>query len=254
MKLTPYTPLALALASLTLAGVARADSYSLETLDLSSIEQGWGEAHAGKSVDGHGLSIGRQKFAHGIGTHATSTFRIDLGGKAEQFTASVGVDDEVGQRGSVVFRLTGDGKTLWDSGLMRGGMPAKPVAVDLHGVKKLTLTVEDGGDGMDFDHADWADAQIAMAEGKPAVLTPPREEPVVLTPKASPKARINGARIVGVRPGSPFQFTIAASGESAGVVFGQPPARRSPTGPDHRHHHRLAPGERHPRRHSPRQE
>ena len=99
MKLTPYTPLALALASLTLAGVARADSYSLETLDLSSIEQGWGEAHAGKSVDGHGLSIGRQKFAHGIGTHATSTFRIDLGGKAEQFTASVGVDDEVGQRG-----------------------------------------------------------------------------------------------------------------------------------------------------------
>ena len=113
----------------------------------------------------------------------------------------------------MVFRLTGDGKTLWDSGLMRGGMPAKPVAVDLHGVKKLTLTVEDGGDGMDFDHADWADAQIAMAEGKPAVLTPPREEPVVLTPKASPKPRINGARIVGVRPGSPFLFTIAASGD-----------------------------------------
>jgi alpha-galactosidase len=203
----------MALASLTLAGIARADSYPLDTLDLSSIEQGWGQPHAGKSVEGHALSIGKQPFAHGIGTHANSTFRLDLGGKAEKFTASVGVDDEVGNKGSVVFRLIGDGKTLWESELMRGGTPAKTVSVDLHGVRKLTLAVDDGGDGMDSDHADWADVQVTMAEGKPTVFTPPPEAPVVLTPKASPKARINGARIVGVRPGSPFQYTIAASGE-----------------------------------------
>ena len=34
-----------------------------------------------------------------------------------------------------------------------------------------------------------------------------------LTPKPSPKPRINGARVFGVRPGSPFLFTVAASGE-----------------------------------------
>jgi alpha-galactosidase len=36
---------------------------------------------------------------------------------------------------------------------------------------------------------------------------------VVLTPKPSPKPRINGAKVFGVRPGHPFLFTIAATGQ-----------------------------------------
>ena len=39
------------------------------------------------------------------------------------------------------------------------------------------------------------------------------EKPIVLTPKPGPEPRINGARIFGVRPGSPFLFTIPATGE-----------------------------------------
>lgn len=39
------------------------------------------------------------------------------------------------------------------------------------------------------------------------------ETPVILTPPLKPEPRINGARVFGVRPGSPFQFQIAASGE-----------------------------------------
>jgi alpha-galactosidase len=73
--------------------------------------------------------------------------------------------------------------------------------------------VGDAGDGIDFDHADWADAQIAMREGKPEALAAPREPAMVLTPKPSPKPRINGARVLGVRPGSPVLFTIPATGE-----------------------------------------
>ena len=39
------------------------------------------------------------------------------------------------------------------------------------------------------------------------------DQAVILTPKPGPAPRINGARIVGVRPGSPFLFTVAATGE-----------------------------------------
>ncbi|MBM4019653.1 MAG: alpha-galactosidase, partial [Planctomycetes bacterium] len=35
----------------------------------------------------------------------------------------------------------------------------------------------------------------------------------ILTPPAPPEPRINGARVFGVRPGRPFLFTIAATGE-----------------------------------------
>ncbi len=201
------------LASLALASPGHAATYGVETLELDSITQGWGQPHADRSVDGHEISIGGEKYAHGLGTHSVSTARVALGGRGEHFSAMVGVDDEVGQRGSVNFQVVGDGKTLWESGILRGGDAAKKVEIDLRGIKTLMLRVGDAGDGMNYDHADWAAAQFVMAEGKPESVVPPREIPVVLTPKASPKPRINGARVVGVRPGSPFLFTIPATGE-----------------------------------------
>src|SRR5512136_2134642 len=46
-----------------------------------------------------------------------------------------------------------------------------------------------------------------------AATAPSAEEAVILTPKPGPEPRINGAKIFGVRPGSPFLFTIPATGE-----------------------------------------
>ena len=203
--------LALAVAVCTAAGV-HGEVVRLESLNLDYLQQGWGTPHPGASVEGHPLSIGGQPFAHGLGTHAQSTFRVALHGQAERFTAAVGVDDEVGQRGSVVFKLRGDGKLLWESGLLRGGEAAKAVTVDLRGVKVLTLGVDDGGDGIDYDHADWANAELSVAAGKPEAMAPAAEPAVVLTPKSPAEPRLNGARVFGVRPGAPFQFTIAATG------------------------------------------
>ena len=205
--------LALVLSLTGTSRLAKAEIFGLETLPLQHVQQDWGEPHANRSVDGHPMLLNGKRFEHGLGTHANSTFRIAVGGKAERFSATVGVDDEVGKKGSVVFKVTGDGKTLWESGVLRGGDPAKEVSVALNGVKVLVLTVGDADGDINYDHADWADATIAMAEGKPEAVAPVREPAVVLTPKASPKPRINGARVVGVRPGSPFLFTVPVTGE-----------------------------------------
>jgi len=211
---------------LILPASSRADTFGLDTLGLQYAEQGWGEPHANKSVDGHPIFIDGKRFEHGFGTHANSTLGIALHGKAELFTATVGVDDEVGQRGTVVFKVVGDGKTLWESGVLKGGDPAKEVSVDLHGVNKLVLLVGDAGADINYDHADWADAQIVMTEGKPETIAPVREPAIVLTPKASPKPRIHGAKVYGARPSSPFLFSIPATGERP-VTFS---ASRLPAG------------------------
>jgi alpha-galactosidase len=205
--------LALALYPFALLKVAKAETFGLDTLQLQYVEQDWGAPQANRSVDGHPLLLGGKRFEHGLGTHANSVLRVTLGGKAERFTATVGVDDEVGKKGSGVFKVTGDGKTLWESGVLRGGDPAKDVSVALDGIKRLVLSVGDAGDGINFDHADWADARIVMKEGKPEAVAPVREAAVVLMPKPSPEPRINGARLFGVRPGSPFLFTVPATGE-----------------------------------------
>jgi alpha-galactosidase len=216
MKLTLRLPKLLSTTASLLCllhGAQAAETHWLADLDLGGIEQDWGRPGKNRSVDGKPLSIGGVKFEHGVGTHASSTYRLGLDGRGKRFTAQVGVDDEVGQNGSVSFEVTGDGKLLWESGVMRRGDKPKPVSVDLRGIKTLVLSVGDGGDDINYDHADWADAQIVMASGRPASVSVAKEPAIVLTPKPGPQPRINGARVFGVRPRAPFQFTIAATGE-----------------------------------------
>src|ERR1035441_7286422 len=74
MKTNAVKIVVIALVWLGAARMARAETYGIETLDLSNVEQGWGSPHANKTVDGHGLSIAGRKFEHGLGTHASSTF------------------------------------------------------------------------------------------------------------------------------------------------------------------------------------
>lgn len=193
--------------------VAAAETVPITSVDLHGMEQDWGNPQKNRSVGRQEISIGGKKFENGLGTHANSSLDINLAGNGDRFTAMVGVDDEVGTRGTVDFKVVGDGKTLWESGTLKGGEAAKSVSVDLHGVKLLELVADDAGDGIDSDHADWADAQIAMTEGKPVAAMPPPEPRVVLTPAPPQTPRINGAKIFGVRPGNPFLFTIAATGD-----------------------------------------
>ena len=144
-----------------LAGAAQVWTVGLQELDLSRMSQGWGSPQVDKSVSGAPLSIGGRKFARGIGTHAPGEFALDLHGTARRFSAWVGVDDDAQPPGSVTFQLLGDGKLLWESGVMRAGAAAKEAGVDLQGVQRLTLRVGDAGDGNGMDHADWAEPKIA---------------------------------------------------------------------------------------------
>ena len=186
----------------------------LSSLDLAKMTSGWGKAEIDMGVQGKPMAIGGRKFPRGVGTHAPSAMYVDLKGVTERFTAFVGVDDEVnGHVGSLEFRVYGDGKILWQSGLMKAGQAAKAVDVPLAGVKTLILWVGPGDDGIDYDHADWAEAGFEVRGEKPVAVDAPREEAVILTPKPSPKPRINGAKVFGVRPGRPFLFTIAATGQ-----------------------------------------
>jgi len=53
-----------------------------------------------------------------------------------------------------------DGLTRWQSGLMKRENAAKRVDVDVTGANTLELITTDGGNGLEADHADWADAKL----------------------------------------------------------------------------------------------
>jgi alpha-galactosidase len=188
---------------------------SLDSLDLASVDQSWGSAHAGTSVEGHPITIAGKVYAHGVGTHATSEMHVQLGGAAASFTADVGVDDEpCGGVGTVVFSVLVDGKELARTPVVKKGEPARHLEVDLTGARELTLVVEDGGDNINFDHADWAAAAIRMAPGAKTLPTTLRvdEVPLEICTKVDPAPHVNHPRIIGSTPGKPFLFRIPASG------------------------------------------
>ncbi|MBN2505406.1 MAG: putative Ig domain-containing protein [Verrucomicrobia bacterium] len=73
--------------------------------------------------------------------------------------------------------------------------------------------VDDGGDGISFDHADWADAKFVVSGAKPRAVSAPVEPGVLLTPKPGPAPRLNGPAVCGGRPGHFFLYRIPAQGQ-----------------------------------------
>jgi NPCBM/NEW2 domain/Right handed beta helix region len=138
-------------------------------LEWSSTSNGWGPPEVDRSNgerapdDGGPIRIGAAAFDHGIGTHAPSRIVVKVEGRCSVFVAAVGLDEEVQDRGSVVFEVWGDGERLANSGLVRGPQAAVPIAADVTGVDAMELRVSPGGDGNAFDHADWGDARLGCA-------------------------------------------------------------------------------------------
>ncbi len=208
----------LSIVFLSIASAALADTVRLEELPLDRIQQDFGKPQINKSVEQHPLSIGGKSFEHGLGTHAYSVWWLNLDGSAERLTASVGLDDDVktnpaSARARIEFKLVGDHKTLFRSGPMKVGDAAKAVDVDLHGIKTLLLIVSSVGRAVDFAHADWAEGEITYSGQGPEPMDAPAEPTEVLTPKPAATPRINGAAVVGVRPGHPLLFHVAATGD-----------------------------------------
>jgi alpha-galactosidase len=192
-----------------------AQTVWLDQLDLSAATQGYGVPSKNKTIDGHVFSIAGTTFERGFGSHSESLLTILVEGNALNFQAQVGIDDEVkGHEPAAEFLLVGDGKQLWSSGIMRLGDAAKPCSVNLVGVRKLDLVVTDGGNGNYYDHVDWANARFET-NGVNTFQTynPVVSEPYILTPSPSDKPKITGAKVFGVRPGSPFQFLVTATGD-----------------------------------------
>ena len=146
----------------------RAGSRAVFLSDLTwiSASNGWGPVERDLSNgerdagDGGVISLRGVAYAKGLGVHAGSEIRIVLGGAFATFRSDIGVDDEVGQAGSVTFQVWADGRKLYDSGRMTGGSAVPSITVDVSGCRELRLIVGDGGDGNSFDHADWAGARL----------------------------------------------------------------------------------------------
>ncbi len=150
--------------------------------------------------DGRTLTLNGLSYAKGLGAYAPSAieFRSDAG--CSNLTADIGVDGEVGNRGSVIFQVWGDGQKLYESGVMAGTNATRNVTVNILGVRSLRLTLV-AVDATTYDSADWANARIACS---PKWNQPPRAS---FTTSAS-----------WVRPGDSVTFNGSSSSDPDGTI------------------------------------
>ena len=149
----------------------------LSDVTWTSMTNGWGPAENNLSNgeqaagDGRTISIRGVTYAKGIGTHAASDIKYNVAGACSAFTAVVGIDDEVAPSGTVIFRVLADGTTLYDSGVVNGSMAGQAVNVNITGKNVLELVTTDGGDGVNYDHGDWANARITCSGATAPTVT-----------------------------------------------------------------------------------
>jgi len=141
----------------------------LSDLEWTSATNGWGPAERdmsnGETAAGDGtvITLGGTAYAKGLGVHAGSDVRYAIPPGCSQFQATVGVDDEVGPNGSMTFAVWADGVLLFESSPLVGGAPGQDVVADIGGRRELRLIAGDAGDGIYFDHGDWAAARFTCA-------------------------------------------------------------------------------------------
>jgi alpha-galactosidase len=188
----------------------------LDSLDTSLTDQQWGTPAAGKSVDGHPITLARQIFFHGLGTHAYSELIIKLDAQARSFKSVIGIDDEVGNSGAVVFSIWLDGKEAWHSLELRGGSVPQTMQLDLSGAREMMLTVRGVNDAIHSAHADWAGAMIELVPGssfspRAVAMRDERIPDIWGVPKYPTDGLVpvfNAPRIAGTTPRRQFLFRI----------------------------------------------
>lgn len=136
-------------------------------------------AHGGlkrdKTYAGVGdYSLAGRKFTRGImlcpertdaGGQGHVTYELNGGlAKAALLCASLGVDDAAGKEGSVTFAVEVLRGEQWErvftSEVVRRGQAPVAVQVRVAGARKLRLLTTDAGDGINSDHAVWAEAKL----------------------------------------------------------------------------------------------
>jgi len=109
------------------------------------------------AVGGGPIRLGGKTYETGLGLHSFCELSYDLGGGYAKLVAVVGIDDSVRPAGDASLTFLADGKELDKPLRLTGNDEPQTVRLNVAGVKRLTVRVSFGPDGLDVaDHVNIA--------------------------------------------------------------------------------------------------
>lgn len=125
------------------------------------------------------------QFRKGLGMRPGQRLELQLGGHWQLFRADLGMDDSCRAAGGMQFQVWGDGRLLYDSGLVQAPAVVKP-ELDLRGLQRLSLrTLGARGAQPERVCGNWANALLLGQEGDTVQALP--TEPTAERPPANRK-------------------------------------------------------------------
>lgn len=136
------------------------------------------------SLDDKPLRVAGKTYAKGLAARARVKLTCPLKPAYRLFVATVGVDEEAGPRGSIVFEVAIDGKVVAKSHVVRTKRHWNFHVPIPAGSKTIVLAAGDGGNGTRDDNADWVNAGFVTRQTTPVTFTPATAKELAAKTKA----------------------------------------------------------------------
>ena len=147
------------------------DYTFLSDLEWTSATSGYQNARRNESIKGRHLDEPKT-FDKGLATHANGVITYNLGEHDYDYLEMrVGVDMSIPEQGnsSITFKVTGDGKTLATTSVMKHADNLKYIKVPVKDVDEIKIEVNNGGNGITSDHGIIVEPKLATNNGKPTL-------------------------------------------------------------------------------------
>ena len=145
------------------------DLSNLTHKHIPFLSTAWGYG-VDRNVLGGMLRCQGNLYPKGIGMHSIARLACSLDSRYQRFEADIALDDAVGSRGSVIFRVYAERsrardtdsswQVIYESPVVRGGDSPLPISVDVVGAQRLALVVDLADRGDEGDHANWLNARL----------------------------------------------------------------------------------------------
>lgn len=130
----------------------------ISKLEFANARTGWGAIRRDHVPEELFLQSNGKVYSSGLYAHAPAVYGLDLNGDWKKLKTGYGLQD--GHGGSAVFVVKGDGKELFRSGKIQRPNQAGEKEIDIEGIKKLELIVEDAEDGNRADWGVWLEPKL----------------------------------------------------------------------------------------------
>ena len=136
-----------------------ANPFTLTEKELPSRLQ-FSRVRRDENLEGKSLRTHGQEFRKGMAMRSRTELAWTLPGKFSRLEAIAGVDDDVRPLGNVRLQILGDGKSLLDANVGGGEKEARPISLDVSGVRRLVLIVDSLGNFGAGDHLDLGNLRL----------------------------------------------------------------------------------------------